>query len=55
MSTSSSSSHQGGSVLIDKVNEPIEVALRAYEDRLAAQIVLPEKLRQYPNPREEKI
>ena len=42
-------------MLIDKVNEPIEAALRAYGDRLAAQMGLPEKLKQYPNPREEKI
>ena len=55
VSNSSSSSHKGGSVLIDKVNEPIEAALRAYGDRLAAQEGLPEKLKQYPNPREEKV
>ena len=53
-STSSSSSHKGGSVLLEKNNEPIEAALRAYDSRLAAQLDLPEKLRLYPNAREEK-
>ena len=54
-STSSSSSHKGGSVLIDKNYEPLEVAIRAYESRLAALVDLPEKLKQYPNAREEKV
>ena len=41
-------------MLIDKSNEPIEAALRAYESRLAALLDLPEKLKLYPNAREEK-
>ena len=41
-------------MLLEKNNEPIEAALRAYESRLAAQLDLPEKLRLYPNAREEK-
>lgn len=39
---------------MDKINEPIDAALRAYGDRLAAQEGLPEKLTLYLNPREEK-
>lgn len=54
VANSSSSSHKGGSVLTDKINEPIEAALRAYGDRLAAQEGLLDKLKLYPNYREEK-
>ena len=35
--TSSTSSQEGGSVLIDKRYEPLEAAVRAYEDRIEAQ------------------
>ena len=52
--TSSSSSHEGGSVLIDKKYEPLEAAVRAYESRIEAQLDLPEKLKQHPNAGEEK-
>ena len=52
--TSSSSSHKGGFVLIDKKYEPLEAAIQAYESRFEAQIDLPDKLKQYPNAREEK-
>ena len=52
--TSSTSSRGGGSVLIDKRYEPLEAAVRAYEDRVEAQLDLPEKLKQYPNAREER-
>ena len=52
--TSSSSSQEGGSVLIDKKYEPLEATVRAYESRVEAQLDLPYKLRQYPNAREEK-
>ena len=52
--TSLSSSHEGGLVLIDKKYEPLKEAIRAYKSRLAAQLDLPEKLKQYHNAREEK-
>ena len=54
-STSSSSSHKGGSVLINKKHELLEAAIRAYESRLAALVDLPNKLKQYPTAREEKV
>ena len=54
-STSSSSSHKGGSVLIDKKYEPLEATIRAYGSRLAALVDLPNKLKQYPNAREEEV
>ena len=40
--------------MIDKRYEPLEAAVRAYEDRVEAQLDLPEKLKQYPNAREER-
>ena len=40
---------------MDEKYEPIEAALRAYASRLAAQEGLPDKLKLYPNPREEKL
>ena len=51
---SSSSSHEGGLALIDKKYEPSEAAIRAYKSRIAALLDLPDKLKQYPNAREEK-
>ena len=46
-STSLSSSHKGGFVLVDKKYEPLEAAIRAYESRLSALVDLPDKLKQY--------
>ena len=43
--TSSSSSQEGESVLIDKKYEPLEAAVRAYESRVEAQLDLLEKLK----------
>ena len=40
--------------MIEKRYEPLEAAVRAYEDRVEAQLDLPERLKQYPNAREEK-
>ena len=40
--------------MIDKKYKPLEAAIRAYESRIEAQLDLPEKLKQYPNAREEK-
>ena len=52
--TSSSSSQEGVSILIDKKYKPLEAVVRAYESRIEAQLDLPKKLKQYPNAREEK-
>ena len=41
----------GGLVLIDKIFEPLQAALDAYTNILAAQQDLPQKVKEYPNPR----
>ena len=46
---------EGGSVLVDKVNEPFDAIRKAYESRITAMTEIPKKLQEYPNPREEKI
>ena len=40
--------------MIDKKYEHLEPTIQAYESRLAAQLDLLDKLKQYPNAREEK-
>ena len=45
----------GGSIIVDKVFEPLQAALDAYNNRIAALAELPKKLQEYPNPREEKV
>lgn len=40
----------GGSVPVEKVNEPLDAALKAYNSRITALTELPKKLREYPNP-----
>ena len=40
--------------MIDKKYELLEAAVRAYESIIEAQLDLLEKLKQYPNAREEK-
>ena len=52
---SDSEKDSGGSVLVEKLNEPLDAALQAYESRITALTELPKKLQEYPNPREEKI
>lgn len=52
---SDSEKNSGGSVLVEKVNEPLDAALQAYESRLTPLTKLPKKLQEYPNPRAEKI
>ena len=52
---SSSGTDSGGSVLVEKVNEPLEAAPKAYNNRITAFTELPKKLQEYPNPRAEKI
>ena len=56
MKTSSSSeTDSGGSVLVEKVNEPLEAALKAAGSRITPFTELPKKLQEYPNPRAEKV
>ena len=52
--TSLSYSHEGESILIYKKYEPLEAAIQAYESRPAAQLDLPNKLKQYPSATKEK-
>ena len=40
--------------MIDKKYKPLEAVVRAYESKIEAQLELLEKLKQYPNAREEK-
>ena len=50
-----SKTSSGGSVLVEKVNESLEAIKRAYENRITALTKIPPKLKEYPNPREEKV
>ena len=52
---SSSETDSGGSVLVEKVNEPLEAALKAVGSRITSFTELPKKLQEYPNPRAEKV
>ena len=45
----------GGSVIVDKVYEPLRVAIQAYNDRLTPLTTIPKKLQEYPNPRAKKV
>ena len=45
----------GGLVLVEKVNEHLDAIRMAHESRLAAQMEIPKKLQEYPNPLEEKV
>lgn len=45
----------GGSVIVDKVNETLQSILEALEGRLMDQNILPPKLRECPNPIQEKV
>ena len=45
----------GGSVLVDKVNETLDSLLKAYEARIRADTVIPPKLKEYPDPIQEKV
>ena len=53
--SNSSETSSGGSVIVDKVFEPLQAAMDAYNSRIAALKELPKKLQEYPNPREENI
>ena len=50
----SSKPSSGGSVIVDRVNEPLKAALDAYNSRITPQTEIPKKLQEYPNPKEEK-
>ena len=45
----------GGSVIVDKVNEPLQATLDAYNSRVMPLTEIPRKLQEYPNPVEEKV
>ena len=45
---------QRGSVVVDRINEPLKAALDAYNSRITPQTEIPKKLQEYPNPKEEK-
>ncbi len=51
----SSKPSSGGSMIVDKVNEPLQAALDAHDSRITPLTVIPKKLQEYPNPREEKV
>ena len=46
---------KGGSVIVDKVHEHLQVALDAYNSQITPLTEIPKKLQEYPNPREEKV
>ena len=46
---------EGGSVLVERVNEHLDAIRMAHENCYAAQVEIPKKLQEYPNPREEKV
>ena len=55
LSSTSRDTDSGGSVLVDKVNETLESILKAYEKRLTTDTTIPPKLKEYPNPIQEKV
>ena len=42
----------GGSVIVDKMNKPLQAALDAYNNRVTPLTEIPKKLQEFPNPRE---
>lgn len=50
-----SNSNEGGSVIVDKVNETAEKMLRAWESRITSDTPFLPKLLEYPDPLQEKI
>ena len=44
-----------GSLLVDKVYEPLQAALPAHKSRIENLTELPKNLQEYPNPPEEKV
>lgn len=53
--TTISETSSGGSLIVNKVYEPLQAAYDAYNSRIAAFTKLPKKIQEYPNPREEKV
>ena len=51
----STPSSSGELVIVDKVHEPLQEALDAYNSRVTPLTEIPRKLQEYPNPREEKV
>ena len=51
---SSSQPSSGGSVIVEKLYEPLDAARKAFESRIKETMILPKKLQEYPNPIEEK-
>lgn len=51
----STESSEGGSVIIDRVHEPLQAALDAYSSCITPLTEIPKKLQEYPNPQEEKV
>ena len=51
---SSSQPSSGGSVIVEKLYEPLDVARKAFGSRIMETMILPKKLQEYPNPIEEK-
>ncbi|KAI5079968.1 hypothetical protein GOP47_0005447 [Adiantum capillus-veneris] len=52
---SDSEKDSGGSLLVEIMNKPLDVALMAYKNRSIALTELPKKFQEYPNPQEENI
>lgn len=46
---------EGGPVAIDKVHEHLQATLDTYNSWITPLTVIPKKLQEYPNPREEKV
>ena len=51
---SSSQPSSGGSVIVEKLYEPLDAARKAFGSRITKTMILPKKLQEYPNPIEEK-
>ena len=45
----------GGSVIVDKIYEPLQAAIQAYNDRIFELTEIPKKLHEYPNARAKMI
>ena len=44
-----------GFVIVDKVNEPLQATLDAYNSRITPLTKIPKKVQEYPNPKEKKV
>ena len=41
--------------MVDKIYEPLQAVIKAFNSKIAVEMELPKKLQEYSNPREEKI